>query len=135
MECDSKEHALGTNSPKDELASGKRAKRLYSRPNIWTNTDVLWDAQVVSELDNTERSAEQEMVDKGDAVEIGASEEIVREPDASLKKRKNVELDINPSGVSGLTADTPKRRQSEQGCRAEKECTSWVYCGSQQAIV
>ena len=66
---------------------------------------------------------------------IGASEQIVQEPDVSLKKRKIVELDISSSGVSGLTADTPKRRESEQGCRAEKECTCWVCCGSQQAIV
>ena len=75
------------------------------------------------------------MVDKGDAVEIGASEETVQEPDASLRKRKIVELDFNPSGVSGSTADTPKRRESEQGCRAEKDCTCWVHCGSQQAMV
>ena len=49
------------------------------------------------------------MVDKGDAVEIGASEEIVQEPD------------INPGGASSLTADTPKRRESEKGASAEIE--------------
>ena len=38
---------------KDELASGKRAKRVYLRQNFWTSTDVLQDAQVVLELDNT----------------------------------------------------------------------------------
>ena len=61
------------------------------------------------------------MVDKGDAVEIGASEEIVQEPDTSLKKRNMGEPDINPSGPSSLTAETSKRRESEQGSSAENE--------------
>ena len=45
---------------------------------------------------------EQEMVDKGDAIELetsGNQEEIVEEPDANLKKRKVGEPDINPGGV------------------------------------
>ena len=41
------------------------------------------------------------------------------EPDASLKKRKICEPDINPGGASSLTADTPKRGESEQGSSAE----------------
>ena len=64
------------------------------------------------------------MVDKGDAIELetsGNQEEIVQEPDVSLKKRKIGEPDINPSGASSFTADTPKRRESEQGSSAEKE--------------
>ena len=45
-----------------ELASGKRAKRLYLfDTTFWTSTDVLFVAQAVSELDNTQRSAEQEL--------------------------------------------------------------------------
>ena len=52
---------------------------------------------------------EQEMVDKGDAIEIEASEESVEEPDARWKRRKIGEPDINPGGASSLTADTPKR--------------------------
>ena len=52
------------------------------------------------------------MVDKGDAAKIGASEEIVQQPDASLKKKKIGEPDINPGGASSLTADTPKRREN-----------------------
>ena len=60
-------------------------------------------------------------MDKGDAEKIGASEEIVQEPDASLKKRKIGEPDINPRRASSLTADTPKRRESEQGSSAENE--------------
>ena len=46
---------------KDELESGRRAKRLYLRQNILTSTDVLQDAQVVLELGSTQRSAEQEL--------------------------------------------------------------------------
>ena len=49
------------------------------------------------------------MVDKVDAMKIEASEESMEEPDASLKKRKISEPDINPGGASSLTADTPKR--------------------------
>ena len=61
------------------------------------------------------------MVDKGDAIRIEASEEVVQEPDASLKKRKIGEPDINPGGASSSTADTLKRRESEQGSSAENE--------------
>ena len=42
----------------------------------------------------------------------------MEEPDANLKKRKIGEPDINPGGASSLTADTPKRRESEQGSSA-----------------
>ena len=58
------------------------------------------------------------MVDKGDAILIVAAEEIVEEPDANLKKRKIGEPDINPGEASSSTADTPKRRESEQGSSA-----------------
>ena len=61
------------------------------------------------------------MANKGDAVKLetsGNQEEIVPELDVSLKKRKVGEPDINPSGASSLTADTPKRRESEQGSSA-----------------
>ena len=64
---------------------------------------------------------EQEMVDKGDdAIKIETGEEIVEEPDENLKKRKIGEPDINPGGASSLTADTPKRRESEQGSSANE---------------
>ena len=43
------------------------------------------------------------------------------EPDVSLKKRKFGEPDINPGGASSLTADTPKRGESEQGSSAGNE--------------
>ena len=51
---------------------GKRQTE-YSRQNIWTSTDVLQDAQVVGNGQNTEECRariEQEMVDKGDAIEL-----------------------------------------------------------------
>ena len=42
------------------------------------------------------------------------------ESDVGLKKRKVGEPDINPGGASSLTADTPKRRESEQGSSANE---------------
>ena len=51
----------------------------------------------------------------------GNQEEIVPEPDVNLKKRKIGEPDINPGGASSLTADTSKRRESEQGSSAGNE--------------
>ena len=79
-----------------------------------TSTDVPQDAQVVLELDNTQRSAEQELNMKCWFLVMqkiqtsGNQEESVKEPDVSLKKRKIGEQDINPSDASSLTADTPK---------------------------
>ena len=74
---------------------------------------------------------EQEMVDKGDAIKLetsGNQEEIVQEPDVSSfffflkkKRRKIGEPGTNPGGASSLTADTPKRRESEQGSSAGNE--------------
>ena len=43
------------------------------------------------------------------------------EPDVSLKKRKIGEPEINSGGASSLTADTPKRRESEQVSSAGNE--------------
>ena len=43
------------------------------------------------------------------------------EPDVGLKKRKVGKPDINPCRASSLTADTPKRRESEQGSSAGNE--------------
>ena len=63
------------------------------------------------------------MVDKGDANKLetfGNQEEIVPEPDVSLKKRKVGQPDVNPGGASSLAADTPKRRESEQGSSANE---------------
>ena len=51
----------------------------------------------------------------------GNQEEIVRELDVNLKKAKIGEPDINPGGASSLTADTPKRGESEQGSSAGNE--------------
>ena len=54
-------------------------------------------------------------MDNGNAIKIVTGEEIVEETDANLKKRKIGEPDINPGGASSPTADTPKRRESEEG--------------------
>ena len=58
------------------------------------------------------------MVDKGDAIKIETVGEIVEEPDATLKKRKIGEPDINPGGASSLTADTQEETQEVAGCIA-----------------
>ena len=42
------------------------------------------------------------------------------ELDVGSKKRKVCESDINPGGASSLTADTPKRRESERGSSANE---------------
>ena len=42
-------------------------------------------------------------------------------PNANLKKGKVGEPDINPGGASRFTADTPKRRESEQVSSAGNE--------------
>ena len=55
----------------------------------------------------------------------------------SLKKRTIGEPGIDPGEASSLTADTPKRRESEQGSSAENESllAECMYCGCQQALV
>ena len=95
---------------------------------FWISTDVLQDAQAVLELGSTQRSAEQELDKKrwtnGDAMKLetfGNRWGVVQELDVSLKKRKIGEPDVNPGGASSLTADTPKRGESEQGSSAENE--------------
>ena len=52
---------------------------------------------------------------------LKGSEDIVQEPDASLKKRRVGTPDVNPGGASSLTADTPKRSESEREPRAEND--------------
>ena len=93
---------------------------------FWTSTDVLQDAQVGIGQHTEECRAriEQEMLDKDDAFKLetsGNQEEIVPEPDVSLKKRKVGEPEINPGGASSSTADTPKRRESVQRSSARNE--------------
>ena len=106
MECDSKVHAAGT----------KQSTKRMS----WKAADVRKELLATDSLDKYERTAgcpgcvgigqhteecrariEQEMVDKGDAIKLetsGNQEEIVPEPDASLKKRNIGGPDINPGG-------------------------------------
>ena len=101
---------------KDELESGRRAKRVCLRQNILDKYGRTAGCPgcVGNGQHTEERRArtEREMVDIGDAIKLetsGNKEEIVQEPDVSLKRRKIGEPDINPGGASSLTADTPKR--------------------------
>ena len=55
-------------------------------------------------------------MNKGDAIKLetsGNQKEIVQEADVSLKKNKFGKPNVNPGEASSLTADTPKRRDSE----------------------
>ena len=66
MECDSEEHAAGTNNPtKGRVLRVANVRKDFTCDRIfWISTDVLQDAQVMLELDNTQRSAEQELKKK-----------------------------------------------------------------------
>ena len=110
---------------KDELESGRRAKRVYLRQDILDKYGrTAGCPKVVLESGSTQRNAEQELNKKWWTrvmqFKIEAAEEIVKEPDANLKKRKIGEPDSNPGGASSSTADTPKRRVSEQGSSANE---------------
>ena len=72
---------------KDELASGKRAKRLYFRQNIWDRYGRTAGCPgcvgVGQHTVECRARIEQEMVDKSDAIKLetpGNQEEIVQEP-------------------------------------------------------
>ena len=109
---------------KDELDSGRRAKIVCLRQNILDKYGRTAGCPgclgIGQHTEECRARIEQEMVDKGDAIKIETGEEIVEEPDANLKKRKIGEPDINPGGASSSTADTPKRRESEQGSSANE---------------
>ena len=78
---------------KDELASGRRAKRLYLRQHILgkygRTAGCPGYVGTGQHSEDCRARIEREMVDKGDAIKIEASEEIVEEPDASLKREVN----------------------------------------------
>ena len=107
---------------KDELDSGRRAKRLYLRQNIldrYRRTAGCPDcAGIGLHTEECRARIEQEMVDKCDAI---YQETIAQKPDVSLKKRKISEPDISPGGASSLMADTLRRGEFEQGSRAGNE--------------
>ena len=99
---------------KDELESGRRAKRVYLRQNILDKYGRTAGCPgclgIRQHTEEYRARIEQEMVDKGDAIKIEAPEEILEEPDANLKKRKIGEPDIKPGGASSSTADTQEER-------------------------
>ena len=101
---------------KDELESGRRAKKVYLRQNILNKYGRTAGCPgfvgIGQHTEECRARIEQEMVDKGDAIKLetsGNQQELVPEPDVRLLKRKIGEPDINPGGASSLTADTPKR--------------------------
>ena len=111
---------------KDELESGRRAKKVYLRQNILDKYGRIAGRPgcvgIGQHTEECRARVEQEMVDKSDAIELeisGNQEEIVPEPDVSLKKRKLVSQ--MSGGASSLTADTSHRGESEQGSSAGNE--------------
>ena len=87
VECDSKEHAAETNNP-----TNLRKESMYLRQNFLDKYGRTAGCPgCVGNGQHTEKCRariEQEMVDKGDAIKLetsGNQEEIVQEPDASLK--------------------------------------------------
>ena len=103
---------------KDELESGRRAKKVCSpgmRQNILDKHGRTAGCPgCVGNGQHTEECRariEQEMVDKGDAIKLetsGNQEENVPEPDVISKKEENCESDINPGGASSLTQTHPR---------------------------
>ena len=82
---------------------------------FWTSTDVRQDAQAALESDNTRRDCrarvEQEMLAKGDAIKLETRQEQEgnpKDPEASPKKRKTGESDVNPGGAPSSAAGTFK---------------------------
>ena len=94
---------------KDELESGRRAKIVYLRLNILDKYERTAGCPgcvgIGQHTEECRARSEQEMVIKLET--SGNQEEIVPEPDSSLKKRKIGGPDINAGGASSLTADTP----------------------------
>ena len=79
---------------KDELASGKRAKRFYLRQNILDKYGRIAGCPgcvgIGQHTEECRARLEQEMVDTGDAIKLktsGNQEEFVHEPDVSLKSQ------------------------------------------------
>ena len=103
---------------KDELESGRRAKRVYLRQNILDkygrSAGCPGCLGIGQHAEECRGRIEQEMVNTGDAIKLetsGIQEEIVPEPDVVLKKRKVGEPNISPGGAS-----------------------SGLYCGDQQLL-
>ena len=120
---------------KDELESGRRAKRVYLRQNIvdkyGRTAGYPGFVGIGQHTEECRARIEQAMVEKGDGIQLetsGHQEDIVPEPDVSLKKGKIGEPDINPGGASSLTADTPKRGESEQISSAGNENFLLAIC-------
>ena len=119
--------ARSRHQQKDELESGRRAKIVYLRQNILDKYGRAAGCPgcvgIGQHTEECRARIEHEM-NKGGAIMLetsGNQEEIVPELDVNLKKTKIGEPDINPGGASSLTADTPKRGESEQGSSAGNE--------------
>ena len=116
----------GSIRTKDELASGRRANRLYIRQSILDKygrtTGCPGCVGFVLHTEDCRARIEQEMFAEGDALKFETRQEQEGDPrqsEASPKRRKTGESDANPGAESSPTADTPKRRESEQALNVE----------------
>ena len=99
VECDSKEHAAETSNQSNKRMNWKATdvrKECSCDRTFWTSTDVLQDMP---------RMCWNRAAHRG----------------VPSKNRTRNEPDINPSGASSVTADTPKRGETEQGSSAGNE--------------
>ena len=114
-----------TIQPKEELASGRRAKRLDIHQSIrdtyGRTRGCPCCVEIGPHMEDCRARIEKEMLAKGDAIKLETrqEQENPREPEASPKKRKTGESDINPGGASSLAADTSKRGESEHASNVE----------------
>ena len=110
---------------KDELDSGRRAKIVYLRQNILDKYGRTAGCPDCLGIGPEHRGMPSKNLNKKwwtrvMQLKLRTGGEIVEEPDANLKKRKIGEPDINPGGASSPMADTPKRKESEQGSSANE---------------
>ena len=114
-----------TIQPKDVWASGRRAKILYIRQSILDkygrSTGCRGCVGFGPHTEDCRARIEKEMLAKGDAIKLETrqEQENPREPEASPKKRKTGESDINPGGAPSSAADTSKRGESEHASNVE----------------
>ena len=127
-----------TIQPKDELASGRRAKSLYVRQNILDKygrtTGCPGCVGIGHHTEDCRARVEQEMLAKGDAMKLETRQEQdgnPSDPEASPKKRKTGESDVNPGGAPSLAADTFKRGESEH---ASNVASSTLFTGCIAAV-
>ena len=127
-----------TIQPKDALASGRRAKTSYIRQSILDKYGRAIGCSgcvgIGPHTEDCRARIEPEMLAKGVAIELETRQEQEGNPkvsEASSKKRKIGESDINSGGASSLAPDTSNRRASEHIECGKQHFVDGMHCGSQ----